>query len=90
MIINIGNTFPSVPLSPTTLRRPASPPPTRQLHDGDTVDVSRRGDAATRAVEKSSLRIARTRAIRAEILAGTYETADRINGTVERMLDVIA
>ena len=55
----------------------------------DTVEFSRRGTSLARAVEKSSLRIARTRAIRAEIVEGTFETRERINGTVERLLDVI-
>ncbi|MFQ5590416.1 MAG: hypothetical protein ACE5HE_04555 [Phycisphaerae bacterium] len=55
----------------------------------DRADFSRLGRALARAVEQSSLRIARTRAIRAEIEEGTYETVERLDKTVERVLDVI-
>lgn len=90
MIINVGNTYPSVRLSPTALPRPVSSTPTTRSINDDRIKVSSFGDALTRAVETSSLRIAQTRAIRAEIVAGTYETPERIHGTVERILDVIA
>jgi len=40
--------------------------------------------------ELSSYRAARARAIREQIEDGTYETRERISGTVERLLDVIA
>jgi len=55
----------------------------------DTVEFSNIGRALARGVEQSSLRIARTRAIRAQIENGTYETPERINGTAQRLLDVI-
>lgn len=46
--------------------------------------------AVSRAVELSSFSIARARAVRSEIDHGTYETSARVDGTVERLLDVIA
>jgi len=46
--------------------------------------------AVSRAVELSSFSLARTRAVRSEIDRGTYETPARVDGTVERLLDVIA
>ena len=55
----------------------------------DTVEISRFSESMQEVVERSSLRIAKTRAIRFEIAAGTYETPERIRGTVERLLDVI-
>jgi hypothetical protein len=90
MIINIGNVYPSAPISPTTATRPAAIAPAFRLIDGDTLEVSSRGESLSRAVEESSLRIARNRAIRAEICSGTYETQERIDRTVDRILDVIA
>lgn len=90
MIINIGSTFPLAPLNPATLPRPAPSGLASKGMDRDTVEVSGRATALAYAVEKSSLRLARTRAVRAEIMAGTYETQERIDGTVERILDVIA
>lgn len=56
----------------------------------DSVEISGAARALTEAVEASSLRIAQIRAIRAEIADGTYETHERIEGTVRRLLDVIA
>jgi hypothetical protein len=55
----------------------------------DTVEISRFARALARAVELSSFSVARTRAIRAEIENGTFETRRRIEGTVNRLLDVI-
>jgi hypothetical protein len=90
MIINIGNVYPSVSINPTT--PPQSTPPTVVRHglDGDTFELSRAGAARVRAAEKATFLLAKTRAIRAQIEAGTYETPERINGTVDRLIDVIA
>lgn len=38
----------------------------------------------------SSFRSAKVQAVRGEIEAGTYETSERIAGTVSRLIDVIA
>lgn len=56
----------------------------------DTVEISPSARALANTVERSSLRIARTHAIRAEIESGSFETPKRIAGTVARLLDVIA
>jgi len=53
-------------------------------------NLNRFRNAVLRSVEQSSFSLARTRAIRAEIEAGTFETRARIDGTVDRLLDVIA
>ena len=89
MIINIGSAYGTLPTSPAptgtiTQRWAAS-----HVSDGDRVEFSRFGRALARAAEESSLRLARSRAIYAEIANGTYETPERLNGTVERLLDVI-
>lgn len=55
----------------------------------DTVEISPRASALARAAEASSLRIARTNAIRAQIASGTFETPERIEGTITKLLDVI-
>ena len=90
MIINISSTCPPAAISPASRPQPTAPPHPARNSDGDTLELSRRAEAVARAAERSSLQIARSRAIRAEIEAGTYETAERINGTVARILDVIA
>ena len=56
----------------------------------DSVEFSAFGRSLGRAVEESSFRIARVRAISAAIADGTYETQERIDGTVRRLLDVLA
>ena len=46
-------------------------------------------DELQRVLAQTSFRMARTRAIRAEIDAGNYETPERIRGTVDRLLDLL-
>lgn len=90
-IISITGLYSSSPSSPLT----QSPEPlsaSTRLSAGaaeDTVEISSLGRTLAEATETSSLRLARTRAIRAAIKNGTYETPARINGTVDRLLDVL-
>jgi anti-sigma28 factor (negative regulator of flagellin synthesis) len=77
------------PIAPTA---PNLTIPTRQetpVAESDTVELSRFGRALARAAEQSSLSVARVRAIRLEIENGIFETPERINGTVNRLLDVL-
>ena len=55
----------------------------------DRVELSRFGRALSEATERSSLSVARIRAIRAEIAEGTFETKTRIEGTAARLLDIL-
>ncbi len=86
-IINIGQYLPVQPVGPATTA--PGRPDARAVTDKDVVEFSSRGEALARAAEESSFRIARARAVRAEIDAGTYETPERLAGTVERLLDII-
>ena len=63
-------------------------PPVPDAQGG--VAVTRFSGALRRIVERSSMRQARVRAIQSEIENGNYETLERISGTVDRLLDVIA
>jgi len=90
-IINIGPSY-SSPLVRPVSPKPANGtaieafPPTK----GDSVEFTPTSRALPAEVmSKVSLRLARANAIRAEIDAGTYETPERIRGTVERLLDII-
>lgn len=56
----------------------------------DTVEFSGRAEALARTMELPRVNLARIEAVRAEILAGTYETRERIEGVVQHLLDVIA
>ncbi len=91
-IINIGpsHSYPLVrPASPkTAIAEGIEALPRIQ---GDSVEFSNKIDLPLPAevMSRVSLRLAKTNAIRAEIDAGTYETPERIRGTVERLLDII-
>ncbi len=56
----------------------------------DTVEFSSAGRQLAETVGSSSFRAARIQAIRSEIAAGTYETRERIEGAVSRLLDILA
>ena len=69
--------------------------PVKEVADGkassaDRVEFSREGLALSRAVSDSTLRIIRIAAIRDEIRAGTYETAQRVDGTVDSILKLLS
>ena len=55
----------------------------------DRVEFTQNAQALADSQELSSFRLARVNAIRAEIQAGTYETPERIAGTVSRLIDVV-
>ncbi len=63
--------------------------PTTRAEESDRVELSRFGRQLADAMRISSLRRARTQAIRAQIENHTYETPERLIGTVDRLLDVI-
>ena len=88
-ILNISNAYAS--LASTRLAPPEAGPAISQtlLPSGDTLELSRLGRTLSAAAAQSSFSIARTRAIRAEIQSGTYETPERIQGTVTRLVDVL-
>lgn len=56
----------------------------------DTVELSQAGLALQEGQDLSSLSQAKVRAVRAEIQAGTFESPQRIEGTIDRVLDVLA
>jgi hypothetical protein len=91
-IIDIGRVpyynNPGLGLSPGAGSQPLTNTP--RSADGDTVELSSSRFRAPISETASSLRSAWLRAVRAEIAEGTYETRDRINGTVDRLLDVLA
>lgn len=55
----------------------------------DRVDISPAAEAAVRATEGGEVRHELVNQIRAQIAAGTYETPDKLNVAVERLLDEI-
>ena len=73
-------------------RAQASPPAARSSYatGADQLDISREADMVSRARELPDIRADRVAEIRAAIEAGTYETADKIEVAVGRLLDEIS
>ncbi len=57
--------------------------------ESDPVEFSRLGRMLAGANDTSSLRLAKIQALRAEIADGTFETHERIEGTIDRMIQVL-
>jgi negative regulator of flagellin synthesis FlgM len=56
----------------------------------DRVDISPAAEAAVRAAESGEVRQELVNQIRAQIASGTYETADKLDVALDRLLDEIA
>jgi negative regulator of flagellin synthesis FlgM len=57
---------------------------------GDRLDISEAGQLAGRMAEIPEIRADRVQELRAAILNGSYETDDKLNVALERLLDEIA
>jgi negative regulator of flagellin synthesis FlgM len=56
----------------------------------DQVDISPAAEAAIQAAEGGELRSELVTRIRGEIASGTYETAEKLDGALSRLLDEIS
>ena len=59
------------------------------MGESDPVEFSRMGRMLAGASDTSSLRLAKIQSLRAEIADGTFETNERIAGTVDRLIQVL-
>ena len=76
------------PINPPHRTQGAAPSSnTTQAQQTDQLDISREADLVSRAREVPSVRAERVAAIRAEIQAGTYETEQKLETAVGRLLD---
>jgi negative regulator of flagellin synthesis FlgM len=57
---------------------------------GDRLDISAAAEAAVQATETGGVRQDLVNRIRGEITAGTYETPDKLDAALNRLLDEIA
>jgi negative regulator of flagellin synthesis FlgM len=64
--------------------------PTASPGVGDRVDISEAGRIADRLAEIPEIRAERVQELRAAIAGGTYETDEKLDVAVERLLDEIA
>ena len=53
----------------------------------DQLDISPAAEAAIQAAESSEMRSELVARVRGEIASGTYETADKLDGALNRLLD---
>lgn len=61
--------------------------PTHTVGDSDPVEFSRMGRLlASETGDTSSLRLAKIQALRSQIADGTFETQERLMGTVDRLI----
>lgn len=67
--------------------RPAAPPDAAQVHD--ELDISDAARLVDQAREVPGIRHERVEAIRAQIAEGTYETQEKLEIAIERLLDEI-
>jgi len=93
-IINVGSIYPSVP--PVAITASAAKASSTEAAaeaagsaPGDSVEISPFGQALSQAADQSSLSLARIHAIRSEIENGSFETQQRIDGTVSRLLEFL-
>ena len=75
--------------APHRLQAQSPSPPTPYVTGGDQLDISREADMVSRARELPDVRAERVAAIRAQIMAGTYETPDKLDIAVGRLLNEI-
>ena len=79
------------PLSaPHRLTPAAQPSPSHSSVGVDELDISPEADFVAQARELPEIREDRVAAIRAQIEAGTYETAGKLDAALSRLLDEIA
>jgi negative regulator of flagellin synthesis FlgM len=64
-------------------------PSTPAAQGGDRVDISAAAEAAAQAAESGEIRTDLVRHLRAQIAAGTYETPDKLDIALDRLLDEI-
>jgi negative regulator of flagellin synthesis FlgM len=76
--------------APHALRRPSETPPTQPAQPPvDRVEISPAAEAALQAAESGAIRQDVVDRVRAEIAAGTYETPDKLDAALDRLLDEI-
>jgi len=76
----------NAPQRATTAHAPAQP---SSLAEVDQLDISPAADLASRSAEVGAIRQERVAQLRAAIEAGSYETDEKINVALDRLLDQI-
>ncbi|HEX4413630.1 MAG TPA: flagellar biosynthesis anti-sigma factor FlgM [Lacipirellulaceae bacterium] len=72
---------------PHFTQRTQAPQATSGAASTDRLEISQAAEAAMKATETGGIRHDLVNQIRSQIAAGTYDTPDKMNAAVERMLD---
>jgi negative regulator of flagellin synthesis FlgM len=75
--------------APHSLHRSQPPQESSATGGADRVDISPAAEAAIAATESGGIRTELVNLIRAQIAAGTYDTPEKMDAALERMLDEI-
>lgn len=73
--------------APHRAQAPQPAAPSSNATGADQLDISREADMVSRARELPEVRTDRVADIRAQIQAGTYETPDKLDAALGRLLD---
>jgi negative regulator of flagellin synthesis FlgM len=76
--------------APHRTQAPAETRSPDYLQGADQLDISQEADLISRVRDLPDIRADRVEQLREAIAAGTYETADKLELAVERLLDEIA
>jgi negative regulator of flagellin synthesis FlgM len=86
-IHGIGNLQGAQQIRPTQGIEQTTATQQTQLHEADQVDISPEADMISRVHELPEMRADRIAEIRAELAAGTYETEEKLDMAIGRLLD---
>ena len=75
---------------PHTSQRASGSQPTPQASPADSLDISPAAEAAAQAAEGGEVRSELITRVRNEIASGTYETPEKIDAALDRLLDEIS
>ena len=85
-----GVNFVHAPQNISAPHRVAAPQATSSAGEVDQLDISPSADLVSRALEAPAIRADRVAQIRSAIEAGNYDTDEKLNVALDRMLDEIA
>ena len=75
---------------PRRVQKANAPQTSEPLHGADQVEISSEADMVSRVHELPDVRADKIAEIRAQIEAGTYDTAEKLDVAVGRLLDELA
>lgn len=88
-ILPVGGFAPPTPIRLGIVRVEPDAASTTTARTVESSTPSRFDEELQQVLSRTSFRLARLRAVRSEIEAGTYETKERVKGAVGRLIDIL-